>query len=160
MKRRGAAEARGDGWKEKEGEDAAQPRWLGSLARRNDADAQTGGAGWADPEEPEGPRWLGSMARLGEKFPAIERPAPGGDPARSLYLVDVEPGSDSVEIDAQQQNAPAAWQGSGSRACLNEVHQTEPEFAPEPPLPGDELGERREGRYVVGALGMRLRVVA
>lgn len=154
--RRGEAEMRGDGWTGEEGE--AQPRWLGSVARRDGS--QTEGAGWVEPERSEARHWLGSVARRGGQLPAVETPETGGDSVRPLYLVDIEPGSESDAKGAEQSEAAGSWQGSSTRARLEEARQTEPETASEPPPSVDELGERREGRYVVGTLGMPLRVVA
>jgi hypothetical protein len=57
--RRGIAGARGEGWKEKEGE--RQPRWLGSIARRDPS--RVAGPGWKETNGDQRPRWLGSVAR-------------------------------------------------------------------------------------------------
>ena len=145
--RRGDPQAHGAGWSGKDEEDAAQPRWLGSVARREGS--HTSGAGWVDPEEAEKPRWLGSVARRGDQRHLAERAESDGGSAQSLYLVDLEAKGEST--GEQSAETPASeWQGSGGRARLNEARE---------PEPVDEVGERRT-RYVVGALGMRLRVVA
>jgi hypothetical protein len=156
--RREGSRTTGDGWTEKEAGDAPQPRWLGSVARRDGS--RTVGSGWSEREQAEGPRWLGSVTRRGEQRSAVERPRPDGEFTHPLHLVDTPPTSAPSAVEPEQPAEPVSWQGSGGRARLNEVRQVEPEIAPDPPMPIDELGERREGRYVVGALGMRLRVVA
>ena len=84
-----------------------------------------------------------------------ERAEPGGGSAQSLYLVDLESKAESAG-EQPAETLTSGWQGSGERARLNEAREPKPETAPEL---GDEVGERRT-RYVVGALGMRLRVVA
>jgi len=150
--RRGDAQAHGEGWTGNEGGDAEQTRWLGSVARREGS--HTGGAGWVDPEQDERPRWVGSVARRGNREETTEKAESGGSSAQSLYLVDLEPKSEDAGEESEEQSR-GSWQGSGGRARLNEARAA---FS-KPFEPGDELGERR-ARYVVGELGMRLRVVA
>lgn len=146
--RRGGAETHGAGWTEEKESDEAQPRWLGSVARREGT--KTDGDGWAEPG-PEGPRWLGSVARRGDTKHLKEKEGSGA-PVKSLYLVDIEGGgSEASEASAAPQDI--GWEGSGGRARLNHEHES----SLSEPL--DEVGERRE-RYVIGALGMRLRIVA
>lgn len=134
-------------------EGSEQPRWLGSVARRGGS--QTGGAGWVEPEQTERPRWVGSVARRGGQTQATEKAEAGDDSVHSLYLVDLESENEATGSEQAERESSADWQGSGGRARLNEAR----EAVPEPFEPGDELGERRI-RYVIGALGMRLRVVA
>jgi hypothetical protein len=134
------------------------PRWLGSVARRGGG-LHTSGDGWVEPEQTEKPRWLGSVARRGERIGATEKAEPGDGSAHPLYLVDLESKSEDAGEESKRPSSED-WQGSGARALLNEKLATEPEVIPEPPQFEDELGERRNTRFVVGALGMRLRVVA
>lgn len=140
-----------------EGEDAQQPRWLGSIKRREGSRSE--GAGWSEPEQEEGPRWLGSVARRGGQWPATETAEPSGDTGKSLYLVDLESKGEAAASE-QTPKEPAQWQGSADRVRLGEVRLAEPPESPPPAQPGDELDERRQTRYVVGELGMTLRVVA
>jgi hypothetical protein len=151
--RRGDAQAHGKGWEGNQREDADKPHWLGSVGRREGS--QTGGAGWVDPEQAERPRWVGSIARRGDQTQATEKVKPDDGSVHSLYLVDLESENEATGSEQAERESSADWQGSGGRARLNEVREAVPElFEPE-----DELGERRT-RYVVGELGMSLRVVA
>jgi hypothetical protein len=155
--RPGEVQERGEDSLGKEGEDAVQPLWLGSVVRRDGS--QTSGAGWVEPEHAERPRWVGSVARRGDQTQATEKGEPGDDSVHSLYLVDLESENEVTNDEQAERESSADWQGSGGRARLNEAREVEPEAVLEPFASGDELGERRT-RYVVGALGMSLRVVA
>jgi hypothetical protein len=143
----------GNGEAQEREEGSEHPRWLGSVARRDGA--QTGGAGWVEPEQTERPRWVGSVARRGGQTHATEKAESDDQSVHSLYLVDLESGNEATGSEQVKRESLADWQGSGGRARLNEAREAVPELFG----PGDELGERRT-RYVVGALGMRLRVVA
>jgi len=151
--RRGDAQAHGGGWEGNEREDTEKPRWLGSLVRREGS--QTSGAGWVEPEEAERPRWVGSVARRGDQTQPPEKAEPSDDSVHSLSLVELESENEATGSEPAEQESSADWRGSGGRARLNEVR----EVLPEPFEPDDEFGERRT-RYVVGELGMSLRVVA
>jgi len=138
-------------------QDPAAPRWLGSVVRREGA--QTSGAGWVEPEEAERPRWVGSVARRGDHGQTTERTDSSGGSAQSLYLVDLDAESESTGEEPGEQS-PEEWQGSGDRARLDDERAPEPEEVIELLQPDDEIGERRKTRYVMGELGMSLRVVA
>lgn len=138
-------------------QDSAAPLWLGSLVRRDGT--QSHGVGWVEPEEAERPLWVGSVARRGNRGEPTERTDSSDGSTHSLYLVDLAGESESTG-DAPGEQPSGDWTGSDSRARLDDERESEPEEVIELLQPGDELGERRNTKYVVGALGMRLRVVA
>jgi hypothetical protein len=138
-------------------QDPSAPVWLGSVVRREGT--QTSGDGWVEPEQVEKPRWLGSVARRGDHGEATERTDSGGEPVHSLYLVDMDGESESTGEEPAEQSS-GDWDGSSARARLDDERESEPEEVIELFEPGDELDGRRKTRYVVGELGMRLRVVA
>jgi len=132
------------------------PLWLGSVVRREDP--QTKGDGWVEPAQAEKPLWLGSLARRGNHGEATERKDSGVGSVHSLYLVDLDGESESTGEEPVEQPS-GDWDGSGGRARLDDDRESEPEEVIELFELGDDLDGRRT-RYVVGELGMRLRVVA
>jgi hypothetical protein len=126
-------------------ESVESSRWLGSAARRGDA--RPPGAGWIEPEDEDRPHWLGSAARRGSRQ-TIETTEAAEAKTHPLFPVD---------IGAKEETAASssAWEGLSERARAGDSRAEEqnPELERERANPDP-------AKYVVGELGMRLRVAA
>jgi hypothetical protein len=157
--RRGLATASGSGWTERNEEDGEHPRWLGSVARRGGSQAT--GTGWVEPEHADGRRWLGSAARRGDRVQVTESAGAREGSSNSLYLIDLDAKNEPGAAEEVAALTTVSWEGSGARAGHDEVSPPPAEEDGSPaPEPETEPKDERPEKYVVGELGMRIRVAA
>jgi hypothetical protein len=146
------------GWTGSESE-PDKSRWLGSAARRDPT--RVVGSGWAEPDREDTPRWLGSTARRGDRAQATETAETNGADhhSRSLFLVDLDATPSSTPSDEPAVATPAGFEGSDDDALDRAVQMTgETGLSVSASRVGTEA--EQPGHYVVGALGMPLRVAA